>query len=162
LIHRDEINVAYILRLLAKLHAASGSKDKKTRDDADKTKRSIADLLGSETQLRSKRELIRRFIDQNMPTLGKDADVVAAFRDFWTDEKRKSFEQLCKDENLRPEDIGRVIEHYHFSGHPPLQDEIVAAMQSKPKILERKTVIERIIDKVLSSVGTFDDGIGDI
>jgi len=108
-IHRDEINVAYILRLLAKLHAESGSKEKNTREESDKMKRSIEDLLDSETPIRSKRELIQRFIDQNMPTLGKDADVVATFHDFGTNEKRQAFEQLGKDEHRRPEDIGRVI-----------------------------------------------------
>lgn len=162
LIHRDEINVAYILRLLAKAHADAKSKDKATRSGAEKTKRSIADLLNSETQLRSKRDLIQRFINENMPTLSKDADIVAAFRDFWTEEKKQAFEQLCADEHLRPDDIGRLIEQYHFTGHPPLRDDVVAAMQSRPKILERKTVIERIIDKVLSFVATFDDAIGDI
>ncbi|MFM7431847.1 MAG: type I restriction endonuclease subunit R, EcoR124 family, partial [Flammeovirgaceae bacterium] len=62
LIHRDIINVAYIIKLLAKLKQAKKS-------EAEKQRKAIMDLLGSEVQLRSKRELIEKFIDENLPTI---------------------------------------------------------------------------------------------
>ena len=60
LIQRDEINVAYILRLLAALHKAQQSDDEEERKMAASHRDSILDLLGSEPQLRSKRELIEK------------------------------------------------------------------------------------------------------
>src|SRR6185503_7780091 len=59
LIHRDIINVAYILKLLAKLKLAKKS-------EAQKQKKAIMDLLGGEVELRSKRELIEKFIEENL------------------------------------------------------------------------------------------------
>ena len=53
-----------------------------------------------------------------------------------------------------------MIEHYHFSGKTPLQGAIVEALEEKPKILERKRIIGRVISKTLTLVSTFDDGIG--
>src|SRR5450759_468927 len=60
LIHRDEINVAYILILLANL------KDSK---DKEKKQKEIIDLIAGEAHLRSKRELIERFIKENLPQI---------------------------------------------------------------------------------------------
>lgn len=55
-----------------------------------------------------------------------------------------------------------MIEHYHFSGKRPLQGAVVDALVVKPKILERKTVVERIVAKLLNLVSTFDEGIGPV
>src|SRR5947209_2258322 len=67
LIHRDEINVAYILRLLAKYHDAN-------KEEKERINRQIAELLAGDIQLRSKRELILEFIDKNLPeTSNQDA-----------------------------------------------------------------------------------------
>ncbi len=60
LIHCDEINVAYILKLLAKLKEAKHS-------EIEKQKKAIIDLLSGEVELRSKRELIEKFIEENLP-----------------------------------------------------------------------------------------------
>jgi type I restriction enzyme R subunit len=54
LIHRDEINVNYIIQLLIKLKAS-------VQKDVTKTEKEIFNLLNSDAQLRSKRELIEKF-----------------------------------------------------------------------------------------------------
>ncbi|TQM51767.1 type I restriction and modification enzyme subunit R-like protein [Arcticibacter tournemirensis] len=67
LIHRDQINVVYILKLLTRLKTANPS-------DAEKQRKIIIDLLGSEVTLRSKRELIEKFIQENLPLRGDSGD----------------------------------------------------------------------------------------
>ena len=59
LIHRDQINVAYIIKLLAKLKQAKST-------EAQKQRKAIMDLLGGDVELRSKRELIEKFIAENL------------------------------------------------------------------------------------------------
>ncbi|EMI55090.1 type I restriction endonuclease subunit R [Rhodopirellula sallentina] len=162
LIHRDEINVAYILKLLAELHAAQNSDSDEERKKVGDKKRGILDLLGSETQLRSKRVLIEQFINRNMPQLKPDADVEDAFRDYWDSARTAEFEELCKSEGLVPDAILKVLDQYHFTGRMPLRDDIVASMTAKPKILERKKVTERIIGKLLDFIQTFEDSIGEV
>jgi hypothetical protein len=67
LVHRDEINVAYILKLLARLkadeHTAKG----------EAMRKQIMSLLSSDVELRSKRELIEKFIAEHLPKI-TDAD----------------------------------------------------------------------------------------
>jgi type I restriction enzyme R subunit len=41
-----------------------------------------------------------------------------------------------------------VIENYLFTGRKPLRDSIVGSLKTKPKILERKTIVEHITERV--------------
>jgi hypothetical protein len=55
-----------------------------------------------------------------------------------------------------------MIEQNHFSGKRQLPGEIVETLAVKPKSLERKSVVERIIGKLLNLVATVDDGMGSV
>lgn len=162
LIQRDEINVAYILALLAALHAATHSADEGERDKAHGQRKSILDLLGSEPQLRSKKELIEKFIESYMPTLQEGQSVEEAFHDFWNDERTEALKALCEDEGLKQDGVQKLIEDFQFTGRVPLRDSIIDVVQKKPKLLERKKIVERVREAILDLVHTFDDGVGDI
>ncbi len=153
LIHRDEINVAYILKLLGKLHEAQ-------EEEKAQHRKMITELLGGESQLRSKKELIEKFIQKNLPCIQDAEDIPEAFSAFWREEKSLAFSHLCEEEHLMPEQLSEVIEDYIFSGRPPLGDSVVAAMKLKPKLLERKTIVERVKDRIMALIATFDDDMG--
>lgn len=155
LIHRDEINVAYILRLLAKLKGG-------TKAQKERYKKEIADLLSGEVQLRSKKELIEKFINENLPFIEDDDDIGDAFEAFLDEEKGKALTQLCEEEKLAPEKLNAIISDYLFTERPPLPDDIVDMLEVKPKILERKTIVERVTDKIKKFVETFINGMGEV
>ena len=154
LIHRDEVNVAYILRLLAGLKASGGS-------EQEKKKKAIIDLLSGEAKLRSKKELIENFINSSLikAESSEDTDIGADFENYWEVEKQKAFDEMCEEEGLIPEKLQDVIENYLYTERTPIRDDVVALMKEKPKIRERKTVVERVIEKVMNFVNTFIDGI---
>ena len=154
LIHRDEINVAYILRLLGKLLDAQ-------EKDKTKQRKEIIDLLGGETQLRSKKELIEKFIDQNLPHIKDVDDIPDAFEAFWNTEKLAAFNGICEKEQLIPDNVMKVIEAYMFSGRIPLGDSIVATLKVKPKILQRKKIVERVKVQIMDFIKQFDDALGE-
>lgn len=160
LIQRDEINVVYILRLLAEAMDDEHSLDQNVRDQGAKKRAMIIDLLGSEQQLRSKRDLIQRFIDENMPAIPPGQSVEDAFENFWNDERQATIEAICVDEGLDAEAFKRMISEYHFTSKTPLSDAVIEALNEKPKILERKTVVERVIDRLRDLIQTFDEGMG--
>lgn len=157
LIRRDEINVAYILALLAKLKEAETSGDADEQASVEQRRKSILDLLGSEPQLRSKRELIEKFIDDNLPNIQSASDVEAEFDKFWTEEREQAVRELCDSEGLNPTAIDEIISEYHFTQRAPLRERIVSALNEKPKILQRKTIIQRVTQKLMEIIGTFDD-----
>ena len=156
LIQRDEINVAYILRLLASLHGS----DKKA--NWEQQHKAIIDLLGSDAKLRSKKELIEKFINENIPKIENAEEIPEVFNSFWNAEKQKALGVLCKEEGLISAKLVKVIEDYLFTGRKPLRDSIIGMLEVKPKILERKNIVERVTDKVLALIHIYDDDIGDI
>jgi type I restriction enzyme R subunit len=153
LIRRDEINVAYILGLLAKLQE---SKPK----DAEKQRKAITDMMASETQLRSKKELIEKFMIENLPLLTDVDNIQEFFDSYWTTEKVKAIENLSKEENLDAEKLNDVIGKYLFTEKQPLRDEVIGLMNERPSLKERATASERILNKIISFVDTFIDGMG--
>jgi len=152
LIHRDEINVTYILNLLAKLKDASPQ-------EADKQRKAILDILAGEVNLRSKRELIERFIQENLPLIQDPEDIPTEFDSFWNKEKISAVKNLSKEENLDEDKLQDVIGNYLFTEKKPLRDEVISIMKERPKLKERATVSERITNKIIQFVETFISGI---
>lgn len=153
LIHRDEINVNYIIQLLIKLKAS-------VQKDVTKTEKEIFNLLNSDAQLRSKRELIEKFIQENLPVLEDTDDIPEAFDKFWNEEQQKAFHKLVKDENLSADKTEKIIEDYLFAEREPLRDEVLELIEgNKPTVLERKKVGDRILSKILDFVDTFINGM---
>jgi type I restriction enzyme R subunit len=161
LIRRDDINVAYIVALLASLNASIHEGTISTAKAKAQRKR-IFDLLLSETQLRDKRDLITRFIDQKLPMLGPDADVSAVFSAYWNTERDAAFAKFCADEHLAPVAFGSLFGQMIYTGKAPLGDEVVATLSQKPSILKRRATVERIITGMQKLLSTFDDGTGEI
>ncbi|NER09987.1 type I restriction enzyme, R subunit [Muriicola jejuensis] len=152
LIHRDEINVTYILKLLA------GLKDQKPKE-REKQRKIISDILDSETQLRSKKELIEKFIEENLPLITDSEQVYEEFERFWTREKEKSILQLSQEENLDSEKVQAVISNYLFTQKEPLRDELIAAMNERPGLRERASAAKKIMAKIREFIETFVEGI---
>jgi type I restriction enzyme, R subunit len=153
LIHRDEINVAYILKLLANL------KDAKKKDQAKKRKE-ILDILSGEAHLRSKRELIDKFIQENLPVIEDSEDIPDAFEKFWNEEQRKAFNALVKEENLSSPKAEKLIEDYLFAEREPLRDEVLDLIEGEqPSVLLRKKTGDRILNKIIEFVETFINGV---
>jgi len=152
LIHRDEINVAYILKLLSNLKDCSV-------EEQDKQRKAILDLITGDVAMRSKRELIERFIQENLPHIEDSDDIPEEFEKYWTTERLLALEKLGKDENLNSVKLEKVIGNYLFTEKKPLRDDIVEMMNFRPLLVKRATVAERVTDKILGFVETFISGI---
>ena len=152
LIHRDEINVAYILALLRRFKKAK-------KEEREQHKKAIIDILSGEAKLRSKRELIEKFIGENLPHIKDLDDIPTQFETYWKDEQMKAFNTICKDEHIEPEKLQNVVGDYLFTERLPLRDDIVSALKIKPKLLDRKTITERVIHKIIDFVETFISGM---
>ena len=153
LIHRDEINVAYILKLLANL------KNSVSGDEQEKQLKNIMDIVAGDTQLRSKRELIEKFINEHLPIIEDSEDIPDEFVQFMTTEKLQAIKSLSKEEGLDSDKLEKVIGDYMFTEKIPLRDDIIGTMKTRPSLKERKTKAERITNKILEFVETFISGI---
>ncbi|PLW80826.1 deoxyribonuclease HsdR [Candidatus Woesearchaeota archaeon] len=149
LIHKDEINVTYIIQLLAQYAD--------TEDDAVKSKQkeNISNLLNNNPQLRSKRELIERFINENLANIKNTDDIEQEFEKFWDAEKEKAFNELCEEENLQNDKVKQVIDTYLYDERVPLANDIAGTLKEKHTYLKRKKIIPRVLDKIVDFVDKF-------
>jgi type I restriction enzyme R subunit len=152
LIHRDQINVAYILKLLAQLKGEKG-------EAAAAKRKAIIDLLGGDIQLRSKRELIQKFIDENMPFIKDGDNIDDEFEKFWKDQKVLALGKLCEDEHLDKLQFKALIDAYIYSGREPIKDEVFQCLDNRPSILQARVIGDRIIAKMKEFVEVFERGM---
>jgi type I restriction enzyme R subunit len=152
LIRRDTINVTYILQLLIK--AKQNSKDKNGINEE------IFNLLNTEVSLRSKRELIEKFIQESFPNIEDTETIPEEFEKFWNVEQEKALKVLIEDEKLSEEKTERLIENYLFAEREPLRNDILdLRIEGRPSVLKSKEVGDRILTKILNFVDTFVNGI---
>ncbi len=159
LIQRDDINVSYILKLLADLQREV--KNEAQKEDYQQKKASILDLLDKEAQLRSKRDLIEKFIDERMINIEPEEKFGTVFQDFWNQERIEAIRQLCAEENLDEEAVHQMIANYKFSGKEPLRETVLSACKEKPKLLDRKKIYKRVVSQLLDIINKFDDDLGE-
>ncbi|MCR9171095.1 MAG: type I restriction endonuclease subunit R [bacterium] len=153
LIRRDEINVQYIIKLLTELY---GAKPK----DREKQRKTISEIMESNTELRSKKELIERFIEENLPMVRKEDSVEDAFDAFWTAEKKRAFKEVSERENLDFQKLVDVVQTFLFTKKEPRADELIELMNERPKLKERARASKRIKAKIMDFVETFIEGMG--
>ena len=152
LIHRDLINVSYIIKLLAKLKGVKAS-------EAEQQKKAIMDLLGGDIELRSKRELIEKFILENLPAIDDADKIQDEFEKYWEEQKVLALEKLCIDEQLDKEQFKALIEAYIFSGQDPLRDDVFKCLGNRPSILQARLIGDRVIQKMKEYVDVFEKGM---
>jgi len=152
LIHRDSINVAYILKLLAKLKDAKPT-------EAQTQKKAIIDLLGGDVMLRSKRELIEKFIEENLPKIDDVDHIEEEFGNYWQEQKVLALGKLCEDENLDKAQFKALIDAYIYSGQEPIKDDVFKCLDNRPSILKAREIGERILNRMKQFVEVFVTGM---
>lgn len=97
LVKQVTINIDYILQLVTKYHQ-SHMKDKEILTTIDKA-------MNSSLELRSKKELIERFIN----TLNANTDVDRDWRVFTDKSRKQDLEKIIEEEGLKPEQTRKFV-----------------------------------------------------
>jgi len=148
LIRVDEINVAYILRLLAQYRDSSTVKQ-------ETMKRNIMSIVSGQEHLRSKRELIEEFIDKNLMEVTDTDDIDDEFDKFLEMQKTGELERLCEEESLDKVEVISVVETYLYDQRKPLNDDISKTLTKNYKFLERRKVVARVLEKIMGHIEKF-------
>ena len=152
LISRDKINVSYIITLLGKMKSENPEEQAKSR-------KTVLDILDTDTYLRSKKELIERFIAEHVAGRASAADINTEFEAFWNNEKIQALDTLSKEEGLNSVGLEKVLGKYLFTEKAPMRHEVIEIMNTRPSLRERSSVAERIIGKIRDFVETFVEGV---
>ena len=104
LIRQVEINIDYILMLVAQYHQ-SNCEDKEVLGAIDRA-------IDSSIQLRSKKELIHGFIN----TINADTVVERDWQNFVHEQKEKDLDEIISTERLKPEEAKKFIDNSFRDG----------------------------------------------
>lgn len=152
LIRRDEINVSYILRLIARMVGASEEKQAELRQ-------TITDTMAGDANLRSKRELIEKFINSNLPKIGDSDEVEDIFAEFLSEEQVKAFRDLCESEGLDNEKAQALLDRYMSTGRIPRDQVLSTALKESPSILQRDSILTSVRKGITRFIETFIEGV---
>ncbi|MDD2474992.1 MAG: hypothetical protein PHI32_03665, partial [Dysgonamonadaceae bacterium] len=113
-----------------------------------------------EVNMRSKKELIEKFIAENLPAIHDTDDIPEEFEKYWTREQEMAFKQFVEEENLVYEKTEKLIENYLYAEREPLRDDLLDLIDGEqPSVLQRKTIGDRLLSKVIDFVETFVNGM---
>ncbi|HWA51964.1 MAG TPA: type I restriction endonuclease subunit R [Patescibacteria group bacterium] len=143
---RDIIDFDYIIKLIA------GLKDITSKALREKKTEEILKLFDHSVKLRSKKELIRKFIEENLPKVVDSGKAEDAFENFWNSERSKQLKEIAIKENIQEEKFEKLISEYLYTQKLPSGQDIVDSLPQTPHILERQGIIDRIktaIEKIV-------------
>lgn len=147
LIHRDDITVSYILSLLAKLKSAS-------LEEQERKRKEILYMVAGDVRLRSKRELIEKFIVENLP-LVQEGHIEQDFETSMDVEKQSAFDQFVADERIDPDKLKELVEDYLFTQRKPTRHDVIEILEVQPSVLQRKSIGETLLARFGDFVETF-------
>lgn len=146
LLKRDDINVSYIMFLLKELDPKSES--------YIKDKEFILKLLDGSEELRSKRELIEKFLEENLPLIPEEQDVETEFDFYLMKEKEKAIEKFMVEENLYEDRLKETMYEYGFSKKLD-RDMVKSTFMEKLGLREKRTKIEIVTNAIKDLVDRF-------
>lgn len=152
LTRRDEVNVGYILRLIARMVGADESKQAEIY-------KAISDTIAGSPELRSKRELIEQFIESSLPSITESGDVENEFAEFVNEAQAKEFRKMCQDEGLNTEKTQTLLDRYVSTGRIPRNHDLSNVLITQPSVLRRESILESVKDRLAKFIQTFIDGI---
>jgi type I restriction enzyme, R subunit len=147
---RDVIDFDYIIQLIAGLKNISSTavREKKINE--------ILGLFDRDTKLRKKKDLIKKFIEVNLPKVGKADDVEKEFSKFWESERSAALRNIAEMEEIPLEKFEQLIGEYLYSQRLPHGQDIIDLLPRAPKIAKRQSIIDRIKEAIESVVDVFE------
>ncbi|MDD7805992.1 MAG: type I restriction endonuclease subunit R [Endozoicomonas sp. (ex Botrylloides leachii)] len=150
LLQSDHINVSYIRQLLQTLAEEENPKAREQKCQV------VANLLASEPELHSKRELIEGFIAQSMEGLNGEQ-----FDAYVERHKQRAFNHLISEEQLDPDKFKVMLNHIEQGwGVDKFKGDDFAKLTTQKMTFQtrRREVIPRITERVKAFVDTFVTG----
>ena len=146
LIRRDNINVAYIISLIKDLDIKSPS--------FEKDKEFILSTMNGSHELRSKIDLIEKFIETNIPEIEDKNEIEGHFEEFIDEEKSKAVSELIDGEQLDDNITRGIIAEYEFSGK--MRNDIIKnSFTERLGLKERRSKLQKIKDMIINLVDKF-------
>jgi type I restriction enzyme R subunit len=146
---RDVVNYDYIIKLI------SGLKEATTEKARQKKTEEILGVFDRDARLRKKKDLVREFIEENLPQVARSEEVEAAFEDYWNRKEHEFLKEVSDDATVSVDDLYDLVGEYIYTDRLPRGEQIVGMLNEKPSILERQGIVDRIRVAISEAVEIF-------
>lgn len=139
IIHRDKINVDYIMNLIREIDL----EDEEKREEDIKY---IIDELekADNIELRNKIDLIKEFLERVVPKLSREDSIDNAFVEFEEEEKEREIGNFALDNRLPKEELDKLIREQEFSGIVDQEEISNMVIEAEYSFLESTNKTEEI------------------
>ena len=94
-----------------------------------------------------------------MPKMINGQTVQDAFAQFWEVEKEQAYQQLCEQENLKPDAMKSILDNYEFTKRLPRKEEITNLPNFKVTLFERENLFTNLLVKTRQFIERFYIGL---
>lgn len=149
LLERYDINVDYILSLLAKSKGESDENRKALIKDALR-------MVENDPRLASSKQLLEKFAYEELPDIENTDDIKESYIVFVNKEKNKSFSALSEELNADHSKLLKVVEGYQWNYKQPDPDVLVDMHIGKLGLIARRGYIEKSFELIKKHVELYD------
>ncbi|NPA50635.1 MAG: hypothetical protein GXO02_03290, partial [Epsilonproteobacteria bacterium] len=124
-------------------------------DEYKKRKEEFLKQFDRDLKLRDKKELIEEFINNNLKQVSKE-NIKEEFDRFWDEKKEEKLKTMAEDINADFDKLKEFIKEYEFSGKFPKNDEIIKALNYKPRLLQRNKIAKQVKAQIIKFIEMFE------
>ena len=146
LIRKSDININYIMMLLNELDS--------TKESYVKNIEFILKTIEDSEELRSKKLLIEKFINESITNIPDGKDLETEFEEFLITERTKAIAKFVKKEELYEDKVEETMTKYIFTKKININD-IKKIFKGKPKLREKRIKILMVENGIKSIVEVF-------
>lgn len=149
LLHTDDINVDYILKLIGKISVASTAKKELLTKE-------LLLKVGADERYRSKLELIHKFLETQLDKIGDLDATESGFYQFLAIERHNHLSDIANLYTIDADKLAAQIEIHREANQSLSSNDLLRLMNNKPRINERVAVGVQLLGRVVQFMRVFD------
>jgi type I restriction enzyme R subunit len=141
LLGTTKLDVDYIIELLGKMVGSDV-------ESKEKLKEKLLRQITNDIKQHSKRELIQRFIEEQLVHIDNPMSIADALEDFFADEREKALFKLSTEYAIQPEELSEVIDKYVWLGQDVPKDEMTDLLKGKHSYMQTRKLSSALSEAV--------------
>ena len=151
LLGTTKVDVDYILDLLGKMVGSD-------IEGKEKLKENLLRQITNDIKQHSKRELIQRFIEEQLVHIDNPMSIADALEDFFANEREKALFKLSTEYAIQPEQLSEVIDKYVWLGQDVPKDEMTDLLKGKHSYMQLRKLSTNLSEAVNDYAETYYTG----
>ena len=151
LLGTTKVDVDYIIELLGKMVRSD-------IESKEKLKEKLLRQITNDIKQHSKRELIQRFIEEQLVHIDNPMSIADALEDFFADEREKALFKLSTEYAVQPEQLTEVIDKYVWLGQEVPKDAMTDLLKGKHSYMQTRKLSTNLSEAVNDYAETYYTG----